>query len=59
MAELMGVSPEEAANRGGPTTGLFEITNYWWIWLPGVFLCLSTFFVPLGEALRDALDPKA
>lgn len=31
MAELLGVAPEEAANRGGPTTGLFEITSYRWI----------------------------
>ena len=60
MAELMGVSPQEALDRGGPTSGVFEITSYWWIWLPGVFLCLSTLcFVALSEAVRDVLDPRA
>lgn len=60
MTELMGVSPQEALDRGGPTSGVFEITSYWWIWLPGVFLCLSTLsFVLLGEELRDVLDPRA
>ncbi len=58
--ELMGVSPQEALDRGGPTSGVFEITNCWWMWLPGVFLCLSTLsFVVLSEEVRDVLDPRA
>lgn len=60
MTELMGVTPEVAANRGGATTGLFEITAYGWLWLPAGFLFITTFvFTLLGEALRDALYTRA
>jgi len=58
MAELMGVDEAEALERGGATTGLFVVTEYPWVWLPGVALFLATLvWVLLGEEVREVLDP--
>ena len=37
------------------------IEYYWWRWIiPGVFVILAALSVNLiGDALRDAMDPKA
>ena len=37
------------------------IQNYWWQWLfPSLFLSLATVYINVvGDALRDALDPKS
>ena len=37
------------------------IQNYWWQWLfPALFLSLATICINVvGDALRDALDPKS
>lgn len=46
------------AGRGG--AGLLVVREFWWLWLPGALLFSATFaWVTIGEALRDAFDPRA